>query len=324
MKAIRVSAFGGPNVLKLTDIEQPTPQAGEALVRVAASGVNFMDIGQRAGRRGGQALPFTPGGEASGTVESVGEGVTGVKPGDRVMYAMGPNGTYAEFVVVPAALLVPVPPELDLVQAAAIPVQGYTAHYLLHDYRPVGPDSIVLVHAVAGGVGLLLTQIATHLGAHVIGTTSSQEKAAKAKAMGARDVIIYTETNFAAEVKRITGGKGVDLVLDAVGKTTFPGDLEAVRSRGQIVVYGAASGPVDPFSPNAALGGRALTVSGGSLANFVGTRAELERRAEFVASGIRDGWLKLSIEAILPLAKATEAHTLLESRKTSGKLLLTP
>jgi NADPH2:quinone reductase len=324
MKAIRVSAFGGPNVLTLTDIERPVPKAGEALVRVAASGVNFMDIGQRAGRRSGQALPFTPGGEASGTVESVGEGVTVVKPGDRVMYAMGPNGTYAEFVAVPATLLVTVPPEMDLVQAAAVPLQGFTAHYLLHDYRPVGPGTTVLVHAVAGGVGLLLTQIATHLGAHVIGTTSSQDKAAKAKAMGARDVIIYTETNFAAEVKTITGGTGVDLILDSVGKTTFPGDLEAVRSRGQIVVFGGASGPVEPFSPNAVLTGRALTVSGGSLGNFIATRAEIERRAEFLMAGLRDGWLKLSIEAVLPLAKAAEAHTLLESRKTSGKLLLTP
>jgi NADPH2:quinone reductase len=324
MKAIRVSAFGGPSVLTLTDIERPTPKAGEALVRVAAAGVNFMDIGQRAGRRAGTALPFTPGGEASGTVESIGEGVTSVKPGDRVMYAMGPNGTYAEFVAVPATLLVNVPPEIDLIQAAAIPLQGFTAHYLLHDFRPVGPGSIVLMHAVAGGVGLLVTQIATHLGAHVIGTTSSQEKAAKAKAMGARDVIIYTETNFPAEVKTITGGKGVDLILDSVGKTTFPGDLEAVRSRGQIVVFGAASGPVDPFSPNAALAGRALTVSGASLGNFIGTRPEIERRAEFLMGGLREGWLKLSIEAVLPLAKATEAHTLLESRKTSGKLLLTP
>jgi NADPH:quinone reductase len=324
MKAIRVSAFGGPNVLTLTDIERPMPKAGEALVRVAAAGVNFMDIGQRAGRRAGTMLPFTPGGEASGIVESVGEGVTDVKPGDRVMYAMGPNGTYAEFVAVPAALLVSVPPDMDLVQAAAVPLQGFTAHYLLHDFRPIGPGSIVLVHAVAGGVGLLLTQIATHLGAHVIGTTSSPEKAAKAKAMGARDVIIYTETNFAAEVKTITGSKGVDLVLDAVGKTTFPGDLEAVRSRGQIVVYGAASGPVDPFSPNAALSGRALTVSGASLANFISTRPEIETRAAFLMAGLREGWLKLSIEAILPLAKAAEAHTLLESRKTSGKLLLTP
>ena len=293
-------------------------------MRVTASGVNFTDVLQRAGRRAAQALPFTPGGEASGLVESIGEGVTGVKPGDRVMYAMGPNGTYAEFVAVPATLLVAVPSEIDLVQAAAIPLQGFTAHYLLHDFRTVGPGTTVLVHAVAGGVGLLLTQIATHLGARVIGTTSSQEKAARAKAMGASDVIIYTETNFAAEVKSITDGRGVDLILDSVGKTTFPGDLEAVRSRGQIVVYGSASGAVEPFSPNVALSARTLTVSGATLGNFIATRAELDRRAEFLISGLHAGWLKLSIEAVLPLAKAAEAHTLLESRKTSGKLLLTP
>ena len=324
MKAIRVSAFGDANVLTLTDIEQPVPKAGEALVRVAGIGVNYTDILQRAGRRPGQALSFTPGGEASGTVECVGEGVTGVKAGDRVMHATGLDGTYAEFVTVPANLLVPVPREIDLVQAAAIPLQGFTAHYLLHDFVPVGPGTTVLVHAVAGGVGLLLTQIASRLGAHVIGTTSSQEKAAKAKAMGARDVILYTEKNFAAEVKLITGGTGVDLILDSVGKTTFPGDLEAVRSRGHIVVYGVASGPIEPFSPNAALSGRSLTVSGANLGNFISTRTEIERRAEFLLSGLRDGWLKLRIESVLPLAKAGEAHTLLESRETSGKLLLTP
>jgi NADPH:quinone reductase len=321
MKAIQVAAFGGPDVLTLTDIERPTPKAGEALVRVAAAGVNYMDIGQRAGRRAGQALPFTPGGEASGTVESVGEGVTGVKPGDRVMYAMVP-GSYAEFAAVPATSLVPVPPEIDLVDAAALPLQGFTAHYLLHDFRTVGPDTTVLVHAVAGGVGLLLTQYAAHLGAHVIGTTSTQAKANKAKAMGARDVIIYTETDFAPEVKRITGGKGVDLILDAVGKTTFAGDLEAVKSRGQIVIYGASSGQVEPFSPNQALSGRALTVSGASLSNFIPNRAEILRRADDLLTGLRAGWLKLTIDHALPLERAAEAHTLLESRKTSGKLLL--
>jgi NADPH2:quinone reductase len=323
MKAIRVTAFGGPDVLTLADVERPTPKAGEALVRIAAAGVNYMDIGQRAGRRAGQALPFTPGGEASGTVESVGDGVTDVKPGDRVMYAMIP-GSYAEYATVPATSLVHVPPDIDLVQAAAIPLQGFTAHYLLHDFRTVGPGTTVLVHAVAGGVGLLLTQYATHLGAHVIGTTSSKEKAAKAKAAGARDVIIYTETNFADEVKKITGGKGVDLILDAVGKTTFPGDLEAVRSRGQIVIYGAASGQAEPISPNVALSGRALTVSGASLSNFIPTRADILRRADDLLAGLRAGWLKLTIDRVLPLAQAAEAHTLLESRATSGKLLLTP
>ena len=323
MKTIRVTAFGGPEVLTLADVERPAPKAGEALVRIAAAGVNFMDIGQRAGRRAGQALPYTPGGEASGTVESVGDGVTDVKAGDRVMYAMVP-GSYAEFAVVPASSLVPVPPEMELIEAAALPLQGFTAHYLLHDFRPVGPDTIVLVHAVAGGVGLLLTQYAAHLGAHVIGTTSSQAKADRAKAAGARDVIIYTDTDFAAAVKTITGGRGVDLILDAVGKTTFPGDLEAVKSRGQIVIYGASSGQVEPFSPNQALSGRALTVSGASLLNFIPNRAEILRRANDLLVGLRSGWLKLTIDRVLPLEKAADAHTLLESRTTSGKLLLTP
>jgi NADPH2:quinone reductase len=322
MKAIQVTAFGGPEVLTLADVERPTPKAGEALVRIAATGLNFMDTGYRSGRRAGTPLPFIPGGEASGTVESVGEGVTEVKPGDRVMYAMI-LGSYAEFAAVPAKSLVIVPPEIDLVQAAAIPLQGFTAHYLLHDFRTVGPGTTVLVHAVAGGVGLLLTQYATHLGAHVIGTTSSEEKAAKAKAMGARDVIIYTKTNFADEVKKITGGKGADLILDSVGKTTFPGDLEAASVRGNIVVYGASSGQADPVSPNA-FSARALTVSGAGLAAFIPTRAEILRRAADVLGGIRDGWLKLSIEHVLPLEKVAEAHKLIESRTTSGKLLLTP
>jgi NADPH2:quinone reductase len=321
MKAIRITAFGGPEVLTLADVERPTPKAGEALVRIAAAGVNFMDTGYRSGRRAGQTVPFTPGGEASGTVESIGAGVTEVKPGDRVMYAMI-IGSYAEFATVPASSLVLVPPEIDLVSAAAIPLQGFTAHYLLHDFRKVGPGTTVLVHAVAGGVGLLLTQYASHLGAHVIGTTSSEEKAAKAKAMGARDVIIYTQTNFADEVKKITGGKGVDLILDSVGKTTFPGDLEAASIRGNIVIYGASSGQAEPVSPNA-FSARALTVSGAGLNHFIPTRADILRRADDVLAGLRAGWLKLTIEHALPLEKASEAHKLLESRATSGKLLLT-
>jgi NADPH2:quinone reductase len=321
MKAIRVAAFGGPEVLTLADVERPEPKAGDVLLRIAAAGVNYMDVGQRRGRPG-QTVPYIPGGEGSGTVEAVGSGVEGVKPGDRVAYAMAPE-SYAEFAVVPAARLLSVPADLDLVQAAALPLQGLTAHYLLHDYAKVGPGTTVLVHAVAGGVGLLLTQYATHLGAHVIGTTSSPEKAAKAKAAGARDVILYTQTNFVDEVKRITGGKGVDLILDSVGKTTFPGDLEAVRTRGHIVVFGGASGQADPIVPNS-LGARALTLSGGSLGNFIATREELLGRAKDLFAGLREGWLKLSIEHVLPLAQASEAHRLIESRTTSGKLLLTP
>jgi len=321
MKAIRVTAFGGPEVLTLADVETPVAGNGEVLVRVAAAGLNYMDVGQRRGRPG-QTVPYTPGGEASGTVEAVGAGVEGVKVGDRVAYAMVP-GSYAEFVVVPASRLLALPADLDLVRAAALPLQGLTAHYLLHDFASVGPGTTVLVHAVAGGVGLLLTQYATHLGAHVIGTTSSAEKAEKAKAAGARDVILYTQTDFAAEVKRITGGKGADLILDAVGKTTFPGDLEAVSTRGHVVIYGAASGPAEPILPNS-LTARALTVSGASLGNFIATREELLRRAADLFAGLREGWLKITVDHVLPLAQAAEAHRLIESRTTSGKLLLTP
>jgi NADPH2:quinone reductase len=321
MKAIRVAAFGGPDVLTLTDVEQPQPQAGEALVRIAAAGVNYMDIGQRKGNRADTKPPYTPGGEGAGTVEAVGADVTGVKPGDRVMYAMV-GGAYAEYAVVPAVRLIPIPDGLDFQHAAAFPLQGWTAHYLLHEFIDVGPETTVLVHAVAGGVGLLLTQIAAHKGAHVIGTTSTAEKAAKAKAAGARDVILYTETDFAEEVAKITGGKGADLVLDAVGKTTFPGDLKAVRTHGHIVVYGGSSGQPDPIVPNV-LSPRALTLSGATLAQFIG-REESIRRTNDLMAGIREGWLKLTIDHVLPLADAAEAHRLLESRATSGKLLLIP
>jgi NADPH2:quinone reductase len=321
MKAIRVAAFGGPDVLTLTDIEQPQPNAGEALVRVAAAGVNYMDIGQRKGNRADTKPPYTPGGEAAGTVEAIGDGVTEVKVGDRVMYAMV-GGAYAEYAVVPSVRLIPVPDDLDLQQAGALALQGWTAHYLLNEFVDVGPGTTVLVHAVAGGVGLLLTQIAAHKGAHVIGTTSTAEKAAKAKAAGARDVILYTETDFVEEVAKITGGTGVDLILDAVGKTTFPGDLKAARTHGHIVIYGGASGQPDPIVPNV-LSPRALTLSGATLAQFSGRDESIRRTADLMA-GIRAGWLKLTIEHELPLAEAAEAHRLLESRATSGKLLLIP
>lgn len=321
MKAIQITAFGGPEVLTLVDVPKPTPKAGEALVRVAAAGVNYTDIGQRSGKRAGLTLPLIVGAEASGTVEALGAGVTEVAEGDRVMFAMQP-GAYAQYVCVKSFALVHVPADIDLVQAAAIPLQSYTAHYLLHEFRTIGPGSTVLVHAVAGGVGLLLTQYATHLGAHVIGTTSTEEKAAKAKAMGAKDVIIYTKTNFADEVKKITDGKGVDLILDSVGKTTFAGDMDAAKVRGNIVIYGGSSGQAEPISPNS-LSAKGLTLSGASLAQYVATRADLLRRADDVLAGIKAGWLKLTIDRILPLEEAAEAHRLLESRTTSGKLLLT-
>jgi NADPH2:quinone reductase len=322
MKAIRADAFGGPEVLSLVDVPTPAPGAGEALIRVASAGVNFMDIGQRTGRRPGSKTPFIPGGEASGTVEAVGDGVTNVKPGDRVIYAMAPS-TYAEYAVAPAWRLIPLPDGIDLIDAGAIPLQALTAHYLLHEFRHVGPGSIVLVHAAAGGMGLLLTQWATHLGAHVIGTTSTEAKAAKAKAAGARDVILYTQTNFAHEVQRITGGAGADLILDAVAKSTFPGDLEAVAVRGTIVVYGAASGQADPISPNA-LSAKAVAVSGAGLAHFTRTADEIAARAADIFTGVREGWLQFAIDRKLPLAQAADAQRALEARETSGKLLLIP
>ncbi len=322
MQAIRATEFGGPGVLELVEAPTPAPGPGEALVRVAAAGVNFMDIGQRTGRRPGTTPPFIPGGEASGTVEAVGAGASNVKPGDRVMYAMAP-ATYAQYAVAPAWRLIHVPDDIDLVDAGAIALQGLTAHYLLHDYVTVGAGTSVLVHAVAGGVGLLLAQWAAHLGAHVIGTTSSEAKATKARAAGARDVILYTQTDFAVEVNRITEGRGVDLVLDAVGKTTFPGDMDAVRNLGRIVVYGAASGQADPVSPNA-FSARGITVSGAGLAHFTKTGEEIQRRADAIFAGIRAGWLHFAIDRTLPLANAADAQRAIEARETSGKLLLVP
>jgi NADPH2:quinone reductase len=321
MRSIQLTAFGGPEVLTLVDAPKPVPRTGEALVRVAAAGVNYTDISQRSGKRAGLVPPLIVGVEGSGTVEALGAGVTEVAVGDRVMFAMEP-GAYAEYVSVKSSALVHVPADVDLVLAAAIPLQGFTAHYLLHEFRAIGPGSTVLVHAVAGGVGLLLTQYARHLGAHVIGTTSTAEKAAKAKALGANDVIIYTQTNFADEVDKITAGKGVDLILDSVGKTTFPGDMKAASTRGNIVIYGGSSGPADPIGPNS-LSAKGLTISGAGLGQYIGARPDLLRRADDVLAGIKAGWLKITIDRKLPLEQAAEAHRLLESRATSGKLLLT-
>jgi len=320
MKAIRVEEIGGPEVLQLEDIapvEEPGP--GQAVVRVVAAGVNFMDIGQRRGSYPRQ-VPFTPGAEGAGVVESVGEGVAEVKPSDRVAF-VGQPGAYAEAIAVDASRLIPLPDEFTFEEGAAFPLQGMTAHYLIHEFHKPKPGEFVLVHAAAGGMGGLLVQWARHLGATVIGTTSTEEKARTAREQGAEHVIVYTDEDFVAETKRITGGHGADLIIDGVGKTTFKGDLEAVAARGHIVIFGAASGPADPISPNALMP-RAVSLSGGSLANFIRTREELLRRANDVIAGIRDGWLKLNIAAVLPLEQAREAHELMESRKTQGKLVL--
>jgi len=319
MKSIRVHQNGGLEVLKLEEIEIGKPGPGQALVRIAYAGLNFVDIYFRRGTYPTQ-LPYTPGLEASGVVEAVGSNVKNVKSGDRVAYVHEP-GAYAEKSLVDADRLIPLPDGLSFEQGAAFPLQGMTAHYLLHEFRKPKTGDVVLIHAAAGGMGLLLVQWARHLGARVIGTVSSEEKAKAAREAGAHEVIMYTQTDFVTEIKRLTNKHGADLIIDGVGKTTFAGDLEAAAIRGHVVIFGAASGPADPIKPNALMT-HSLSVSGGSLRNYLLTREELMHRAQAVVDGIQQGWLKMRIDRILPLEKAGEAQGLLENRQTIGKILL--
>ncbi len=316
---IRVEAHGGPEVLKYSEFELRNPGPGEALVKVYASGVNFIDVYQRRGTYP-VSLPWTPGLEAAGVVESVGEGVTVVRPGDRVAYT-GVPGSYAQSSVVAAERLIPLPAELTFEQGAAFPLQGMTAHYLMNEFYKLKAGETVLIHAAAGGMGLLLVQWAKRMGAHVIGTVSNKLKAEQATAVGADHVIIYTEQDFVEESKRITGGKGPEFIIDGVGKDTFTKNLQAVALRGHVVLFGAASGPADSLMPNS-LQSRSVTVSGGSLFNYLNTREELLMRANEVIGGIKDGWLKLAVNHVLPLTEAGKAHEMLESRQTTGKVLL--
>jgi NADPH2:quinone reductase len=288
------------------------------LVRLANAGVNFMDVGQRRGTYPSK-LPFTPGAEGAGVVEAVGEGVAGVKISDRVAFT-GIPGAYAGEILAPSDRLIPLPDDFSFEQGAAFPLQGMTAHYLIHEFREPKPGDFVLVHAAAGGMGGLLVQWACHLGATVIGTVSSEEKAKAAREAGAEHVVIYTREDFAAETKRLTQGHGADLIIDGVGKSTFNQDLDAVAEHGHIVVFGGASGPADPFSANALMA-KAASVSGGRLQSFIGTREELMRRANDVIQGIRQGWLKLNI-SVFPLEEAVKAHQKLEGRESLGKLVL--
>jgi NADPH2:quinone reductase len=283
------------------------------------AGLNFVDIYQRRGTYG-RMLPFTTGLEGAGVVEAVGEGVSNVKPGDRVAYT-GQPGAYAEASVVQADSLIPLPEGFSFEQGAAFPLQGMTAHYLLHEFRLPKAGDIVLIHAAAGGMGLLLVQWARHLGARVIGTVSTEEKAKAAREADANDVILYTKQDFVAETKRLTNGHGADLIIDGVGKTTFAGNLEAAALRGHVVIFGAASGPADPIVPNSLMA-RSLSISGGSLPNYLLTRDELMRRANDVIEGIQAGWLRLRIDRVFPLAQAADAHRVLENRQTIGKVLL--
>lgn len=322
MKAIQVKQPGGPEALELVDLPVPQPKPNEAVVKVAAAGVNFIDIYQREGRYK-VPLPFVAGQEGTGTVTAVGAEVKSVKPGERVAWT-GVQGGYQEYVAAPADRLVAVPEGIDDLQAAAAMLQGMTAHYLTHDSFPLKKGDTALVHAAAGGVGLLLVQMAHNIGARVIGTVSTEEKAKLAREAGADEVIIYTQADFEAETKRITNGKGVDVVYDSVGKTTFEKGLNVLRPRGTMVLYGGASGPVSPLDPMVLSQKGSLSLTRPMLAHFIATRDELKTRASAVLSMISAGNLKLRIEHTYPLIQAHQAHRDLEVRKTTGKLLLIP
>lgn len=319
MRAIQISEFGGPEVLKLKEVNGKTPAQGQALIQTKVAGVNFIDIYQRRGTYP-VALPYIPGLEGAGVVEAVGADVKNVKVGDRVAYVHSP-GSYAEQVVVKADELILLPQEISFEQGAAFPLQGMTAHYLLHEFRKVKPSDIILIHAAAGGMGLLLVQWAKHLGAKVIGTTSTEEKAKLVKAAGADEVIIYSKEDFVKKTLDLTKGHGADLIIDGVAKTTFAGNLDAAALRGNIVIFGAASGPADPILPNALMK-KSLSVSGGSLFNYILTPQELQYRAKAVIDGIQQKWLKLHVDQVYKLAQAAEAHRKLEERKSVGKILL--
>jgi NADPH:quinone reductase len=322
MRAIRVHKYGGPEVLAVDDLPLPEPKAGEARVKLEAIGVNYIDIYQRTGLYPLQT-PFTLGSEAAGVVDAVGEGVTEVKKGDRVAYAMVP-GSYAEYAIVPAWRLVPVPPNIDAKSAAAIMLQGMTAHYLTHSTYPLKQGDTALLHAAAGGVGLLLAQIAKMRGATVIGTVSTEAKAALAKHAGADDVILYTQTDFLTEVKKLTAGKGVHVVYDSVGATTFDKSLDCLRPRGYLVLFGQSSGPIPPFDPGKLAGKGSLFLTRPSLAHYTLDRAELLQRSGDLFDWIASSKLKLRVESAFPMVDAAEAHRQLEGRKTTGKVVLFP
>jgi len=322
MKLIQVQKHGGPEELQLTDAPTPTPAAGQAVIHVAATGVNFIDVYFRTGLYKAD-LPLTPGSEAAGTVESVGEGVTNVKPGDRVAWAMV-RGSYTQYAVVPAAMLVKLPDGVSFETGAAAMLQGMTAHYLTHSTFALKKGDTALVHAAAGGAGGLIVQMAKMLGATVIGTAGSDEKAAIAKQAGADEVIVYTRQDFVAETKRITGGRGVDVIYDSVGKTTFLPGLDVIRPRGMMVLFGQSSGAVASFDPGILNGKGSLYLTRPSLAHYASDRNELEWRSGDVLNWVAEGKLKLRIDRTYPLAQAADAHRDLEGRKTAGKLILLP
>jgi NADPH2:quinone reductase len=322
MQAIQVSKTGGPEVLTAVDLPVPTPKPNEALVQIKAAGVNFIDVYFREGRYP-SPLPFVNGQEAAGVVTEVGSEVTTIKPGDRVAYTSA-LGSYAEYAAVPASRLVKIPDELDFEQAAAAMLQGMTAHYLLHSSYPLKKGETALIHAAAGGVGLLLVQMAKTIGARVIATAGTGEKAQLARDAGADECIVYTEADFETETRRLTDGAGVHVVYDGVGKATFDKDLNVLRPRGYLVLFGGSSGAVPPFDLIKLSQKGSLFITRPTLGHYTATREELEWRANDVLGSIARRELKLRIHKVYPLAEAAQAHRDLEGRKTTGKLLLKP
>lgn len=322
MKAIQVKQVGGPEVMELVDLSIPQPKSNEAVVKLSVAGVNFIDVYNREGRYK-IPLPFVLGQEGAGVVTALGGDVKSIKAGDRVAWA-SQLGAYAEYAAVPAERLVPVPKGTSDRDAAAAMLQGMTAHYLSHSTYPLKRGDTALIHAAAGGVGLFLVQMAHNIGARVIGTVSTDEKAKLARDAGADDVILYTQTDFETETKHLTGGKGVDVVYDSVGKTTFEKGLNLLRPRGMMVLFGGSSGAVPPFDLIILSQKGSLYLTRPTLVHYTATRGELLERSGAVFDMIAKGKLKLRIEHTYPLAEAQKAHRELEGRKTTGKLLLIP
>ncbi len=320
MKAIRVEHTGGPEVMHLAEVPAPQPKPGEALIRVSIAGVNSIDGNFRDGSFR-TPLPFIPGQEGTGIVEAVGAQAKLVKAGDRVAWS-GTLGSYAEYVSVPEDRLVPLPPSISDEQAVAAMMHGLTAHYLVNDAHKLKAGETALVHAAAGGVGLLLVQLAHAVGARVIGTVSSDEKARLAREAGADEVIVYTRQDFEPEVKRLTGGRGVDVVYDGVGRATFEKNLNVMRLRGMLVLYGMSSGAVPPVDPAKLSEKGSLYMARTTLAHFTATREELLARTSALFGMIAAGTLKVRIAKKYPLAEAPQAHRDMEAHKLAGKLLL--
>jgi NADPH2:quinone reductase len=322
MKAIQIKQAGGPEAMELADLPVPQPKPNEAVVKILAAGVNFIDVYNREGRYKAP-LPLVLGQEGAGVVTAVGSNVRDVVVGDRVAYT-GVLGSYAEYAAVPADRLVKIPDGVSEREAAAAMLQGTTAHYLAHDTYPLKRGETALIHAAAGGVGLLLVQMAHNIGARVIGTVSTEEKAKLAREAGADEIIFYTQSDFEAETKRLTGGRGVDVVYDSVGKTTFEKGLNVLRPRGMMALFGGSSGAVPPFDPLTLTQKGSLYLTRPSIGHYIITRQELQQRAGAVFGMIREKKLKLRIEHVYPLGLAVQAHRDLEGRKTTGKLLLIP